>query len=320
MHQLINKIFAAAFENPDLEISHDSAVINIDAKQLAFTTDSYVVQPIFFPGGDIGKLAIYGTVNDLAMSGARPLYLSTGFILEEGLEIEELWKICLSMRNAADETGVKIITGDTKVVDHGKCDRLFINTAGIGVIEQDLEIRPQSIEPGDVIIINGDIGRHGIAIMAKREGLSFESEVKSDCAPLADAVLKMLDAGIEIHCLRDLTRGGLATSLVEIAKTAICRIDINEADIGVHEAVRGACELLGFDPIYVANEGRFVAFVPGKYAEKAMDIIKTSNPDFVPSIIGRVSQNESATVIMKNKLGTSRIIDMLTGEQLPRIC
>lgn len=320
MHQLIDKIFAAAFENPDLEVSHDSAVMNIDSMRLAFTTDSYVVQPIFFPGGDIGKLAVYGTINDLAMSGARPLYLSAGFILEEGLEIEDLWRICLSMRGAADETGVKIITGDTKVVDRGKCDKLFINTAGIGEIEHNLKIKPQSVKASDVIILNGDIGRHGIAVIAKREGLSFESEVKSDCAPLADAVLKMLKAGIEIHCLRDLTRGGLATSLVEIAKSARCQIDIDETRISVYESVRGACELLGFDPIYAANEGRFVAFIPEKDAEEAMEIIKASNPDFRPSVIGKVKQNDSPVVIMKNKLGTSRIIDMLSGEQLPRIC
>jgi hydrogenase expression/formation protein HypE len=320
MHQLIEKIFAAAFENPELEISHDSAIMNVSAQRLAFTTDSYVVQPIFFPGGDIGKLAVYGTVNDLAMSGARPVYLSAGFILEEGLEIEDLWKICLSMRKATDETGAKIITGDTKVVDHGKCDRLFINTAGVGIIEHNLQIRPQSIKEGDVIILNGDIGRHGIAVMAKREGLSFESEVKSDCAPLADAVIKMLEAGIEIHCLRDLTRGGLATSLVEIAKTASCQIEIEEASITVHENVRGACELLGFDPIYVANEGRFVMFLPEKDAENAMKIIKSANPDFVPATIGHASKADSSLVTMKNKLGTSRIIDMLSGEQLPRIC
>jgi hydrogenase expression/formation protein HypE len=320
MHHLIEKIFAAAFENPELETSHDSALINVSTKRLALTTDSYVVQPIFFPGGDIGRLAVYGTVNDLAMSGARPLYLSAGFILEEGLEIEELWRICLAMRKAADETGVKIITGDTKVVDHDKCDRLFINTAGVGVIEHDLEIKPQSIKEGDAIILNGDVGRHGIAVMARREGLSFESEIESDCAPLADAVLKMLEAGIEIHCLRDLTRGGLATNLVEIAKTASCQIEIDENQIAVHENVRGACELLGFDPIYVPNEGRFVTFLPEKDAENAMKIIKSENPDFAPAIIGSVSKADSGLVIMKNRLGTSRIIDMLSGEQLPRIC
>jgi len=320
MHQLIKKIFAAAFDNPHLETGHDGAVFNVPNDRLAFTTDSYVVDPLFFPGGDIGKLAIDGTVNDLAMCGARPLYLSAGFIIEEGLPMDSLWKIALSMREAADEAGVSIVTGDTKVVDKGRGHGLFINTAGVGVIEHDLIIAPPSVRPGDKIIINGDIGRHGMAIMAKREGLSFETTIESDCAPLAGTVRKLLDAGIEIHCLRDLTRGGLASTLVEIASEAGLKIEVGESKIPVCDQVAGACEILGFDPIYVANEGRMVLFVPESDSEKALQILHDNSlwPD--AAVIGRVLEESNGVVIMKGILGAERIIDMLSGEQLPRIC
>ena len=262
MHQLIDKIFKAAFENPALETEHDGAVIRLDSDKLAFTTDSYVVNPLFFPGGDIGSLAINGTINDLAMCGARPLYISVGFIIEEGFPIDKLWRIVLSMRAAADNTGVKIVTGDTKVIDKGKGDGVFINTAGIGSIEHGLSIKPSSVKPGDMIILSGDIGRHGIAVMSQREGLTFETTIGSDCAPLAEPVMKLLRSNVEIHCLRDLTRGGLATALVEIANASGLSIEIEEKTISVLEEVQGACEILGLDPLYIANEGRFIAIVP----------------------------------------------------------
>ncbi|PKK85013.1 MAG: hydrogenase expression/formation protein HypE [candidate division Zixibacteria bacterium HGW-Zixibacteria-1] len=320
MHQLIDKIFAATFANPHLETAHDGAVLKIKGNRLAFTTDSYVVDPLFFPGGDIGKLAIDGTVNDLAMCGARPLYLSAGFIIEEGFSMDSLWRVALSMREAADQAAVSIVTGDTKVVDKGRGHGLFINTAGVGVIEHELTIAPSSVRPGDVVIINGDIGRHGMAIMARREGLAFETTIESDCAPLAATVLKLLDRGINIHCLRDLTRGGLAASLVEIASTSSCRIEVEENKIPVCDQVRGACEILGFDPIYVANEGRMVIFVPDKDADKVMDILHEESLWPEAAIIGKVSGKNDGIVTMKSIIGADRIIDMLSGEQLPRIC
>jgi hydrogenase expression/formation protein HypE len=279
-----------------------------------------VVQPIFFPGGDIGKLAVCGTVNDLAMSGACPLCISAGFILEEGLEIETLWCICLSMQREAEISGVRIITGDTKVVDRGKCDQVYINTAGVGVIEHELDIGPSSMKPGDVVIVNGDIGRHGIAVMAKREGLSFETEIKSDCQSLSPVVSKLLEAGVEIHCMRDLTRGGLASACVELARTSKLQIALEEKSIPVNEQVRGACEMLGFDPLYVANEGRFIMFVSPEDSEKALDIIRTADSGFNPGIIGNVGDGNRGIVTLKTRIGTERIVDMLSGEQLPRIC
>jgi hydrogenase expression/formation protein HypE len=320
MHELIDKLFAAAFSSSGLDYEHDSAVIQVPTGKLAYTTDSYVIQPVFFAGGDIGKLAICGTVNDLAVSGARPIFISAGFILEEGLEIEMLWKICLSMQKEAENVGARIITGDTKVVDKGKCDQIYINTAGIGIIEHDMNIRPSSIKPGDVVIINGDIGRHGMAVMAEREGLSFETEMESDCKSLWPVISKLLQANIEIHCLRDLTRGGLASACVEIARSSKIHIELDEKSIPIMEAVRGACEMLGFDPIYVANEGRFVMFVPSDHAEKALEIIKNADPDFSPAIIGKVSPDKSGLVTLITRMGTERIVDMLSGEQLPRIC
>jgi len=320
MHQLIENIFASSFDNPQLETEHDGVVLDIGRGKLVFTTDSYVVHPLFFPGGDIGTLAVNGTVNDLAMCGARPLYLSVAFILEEGLPIESLWRIAQSMRNAADEADVRIVTGDTKVVDKGRGHGVFINTAGVGVLEHDVTISPASVRPGDVIILNGDVGRHGIAIMAEREGLSFETKIESDCAPLVEPVMKLIDAGIEIHCLRDLTRGGLATALVEIAETSHLHIEIDESGIPVSDDVQGACEILGFDPLYVANEGRFVAFVPEKYAEMTLAILGSDSLGLDARIIGKVTDQNSGLVTMKSIIGAERIVDMLSGEQLPRIC
>jgi len=320
MHQLIEKIFVPGFRNPRLDTRHDGAVLEIGKEKLAFTTDSYVVQPLFFRGGDIGTLAVNGTVNDLAMCGARPLYLSCGFILEEGLPMETLWRIVQSMKGAAAAAGVELVTGDTKVVDRGKGDGVFINTAGVGVILHNMVIAPSSVRPGDRVLLSGDVGRHGIAIMAAREGISFESEIESDCAPLSAVVMALIDAGIDIHCMRDLTRGGLASALVEIAEAARLHVDIDERAIPAREDVRGACEMLGLDPLYVANEGRFAAFVSPRDAECALAIMRSHPSGAEAAIIGSVAGEPPGLVTMKSKIGASRIVDMISGEQLPRIC
>jgi hydrogenase expression/formation protein HypE len=320
MHDLIEKVFVPAFHNPMMDVRHDGAVFGVNNARLAFTTDSYVVKPLFFPGGDIGSIAVTGTVNDLAMCGAKPLYLSAGFILEEGLKTETLWKIIQSMKAAADAAGVQLVTGDTKVVDHGKGDGIFINTSGVGVIEHGLEISPNNVRPGDAIILSGDLGRHGIAIMAAREGLEFETEIESDCAPLASTVSGLILAGIDVHCLRDLTRGGLASALVEIAEASGFEINIIEDQILVREDVQGACEILGFDPMYLANEGRFIAIVPSGEAGRAIEVMNNYATDTHATNIGTVSADRSGGVTMKSVIGASRIVDMFSGEQLPRIC
>jgi hydrogenase expression/formation protein HypE len=320
MHNLIQKMFSAAFSNDILLQDHDSAQIDLPTGKIAFTTDSYVVKPIFFPGSDIGALAVNGTVNDLAMSGAKPLYLSLGLILEEGFPMQELWRVVQSISSSAKSAGVKIATGDTKVVDRGKGDGIFINTSGVGIIEHDLKISPKSIKPGDVIILNGDLGRHGIAIMAEREGLEFEHKILSDCAPLNGIVKKIIDAGIDVHCLRDLTRGGLSSTLNELAQSAGAEIVIDEMLVPVHEDVRGACEILGFDPMYVANEGKFIAIVPEKDSAKCLEIIKTDEFGSEAVRIGEIAGKAESIVKLKSRIGTIRILDMLSGEQLPRIC
>ena len=320
MHQLIGKMFLSAFNNPLLETQHDSTVVEWTGGKLAFTTDSYVVRPIFFPGGDIGSMAVHGTVNDLAMSGARPLYLSSAFIIEEGLPMETLWRVVSSMSGAARRCGVQIITGDTKVVDKGKGDSLYINTAGIGVIEHKQKIAPQNARPGDVVLVSGDLGRHGMAIMAVREGLAFESQIESDSAPVADLVLELLRAGIEIHCLRDLTRGGLASALNEIAEASAVKIEIVEKSVPVREDVHAACEMLGLDPLHVACEGRFAAFIAAKDAERALQIMRGRAAGAGSAVIGQVAENSTPLVTLKSAIGASRILDMPSGEQLPRIC
>jgi hydrogenase expression/formation protein HypE len=321
MHQLIERIFATAFSLPDESERHDSAIVDVEgASRLAFTTDSFVVRPLFFPGGDIGSLAVNGTVNDLAMSGARPSSLSTGFILEEGVPMETVWRIAQSMRAAADAAGVRIVTGDTKVVDRGKGDGVYINTAGVGILDRGVSIGPRAVRPADAVILSGDIGRHGMAIMAQREGLEFETTIESDCAPLAAPVRALLDAGIDIHCMRDLTRGGLASGLVEIASASSTVIRIVERSLAVHDDVAAACEILGLDPMYVANEGCFAAFVPQDQADEAISILRTFDQCREAVRIGAVGESGDGVVLMKSAIGAERVVDLLSGEQLPRIC
>ena len=279
----------------------------------------YVVQPLFFPGGDIGALAVNGTVNDLAMCGAEPLCLSAGFVIEEGFALEDLRRIVASMQAAAMAAGIRIVTGDTKVVERGKGDGLYINTSGIGRILCDIPPRPQNVCPGDVVLISGDIGRHGIAVMSVREGLAFESTLESDCAPLAVTVARLIRADISLNCLRDPTRGGLATSLIEIATTTGLDMRITEAAIPVCDPVRGACEILGLDPLYVANEGRFIAIVPPADAPEALAILRAAPGGEQAGLLGVALAGEGR-VILEDALGASRVLDLLTGEQLPRIC
>lgn len=316
MHQLIEEMFVATFQ-PNAAWQHDAASLELPRDRLAFTTDSYVVTPLFFPGGDIGSLAIHGTVNDLAMAGARPRYLSLSFILEEGLPVDTLWQVVQSIQAAAEQCQVRIVTGDTKVVDRGKGDGIFINTAGIGLLEHDSFIGPGAVQPGDVVLLSGDLGRHGIAILSAREGLAFETTIKSDSAPLAAPVLDLLKQ-VPVHCLRDLTRGGLASALNEIALSANLTIQLEATTIPVQTEVQGACELLGLDPLYVANEGRFVAFVPAAFTAIALDCLQRHNPS--AQAIGTVIDVQSTQVILQSPMGSQRTLDLLSGEQLPRIC
>jgi len=318
-HELVEKSFVKALANPLLAKLDDSAVMDFSGK-LAFTTDSYVVSPIFFPGGDIGRLAICGTVNDLAMSGAKPLYLSLSFIIEEGLPQDELNKIVDSVQKTAQEAGVEIVTGDTKVVNRGSAYKLFINTAGIGIIPEGVLVSGSKARPEDKVILSGTIGDHGIAVLSQREGLSFSTQLESDCAPLGVLVAKMVKASPAIHCLRDPTRGGLATTLNELAKQSEVSIRIEEEKIPVQEEVLAACELLGFDPLYVANEGKLVAIVPAKDADKILKAMRENHYGTGAAIIGEVKAEHPGRVVMKTCLGASRIVDMLVGDLLPRIC
>lgn len=324
MRDLIEGVFFPAFGAGGSDgrrlPPHDSAVLASTDARLALTTDSYVVNPLFFPGGDIGKLAVCGTVNDLAMAGARPKYLTAGFILEEGLPLELLRRVVASMAQTADAAGVRIVTGDTKVVDRGKGDGIFINTSGVGFVRSGVDISPARVEPGDAILLSGDLGRHGVAIVSVREGLSFEGAPESDCAPLNGLVEAMLDADANIHCLRDLTRGGLAAALNEIAMDASVGVEIDEATIPVIPSVAAACELLGFDPLYVANEGRLVAFVPADAADRVLEAMRRHPAAVGPAKIGTVTSTHAGTVELRSRFGGGRIVDLLSGEQMPRIC
>jgi hydrogenase expression/formation protein HypE len=322
---LIDKVFLPAFRNPILDKLDDQAVLTINGARLAFTTDSFVVSPIFFPGGDIGRLAVHGTVNDLAMSGARPLYLSAAFILEEGLAVDDLRRVVESMRAAAEEAGVQFVTGDTKVVNRGKGDQIFITTTGIGVIDGGINISADRARPGDKIILSGYIGDHGMAIMSQRENLEFEGAIESDCASLHGLVADMLatSPAIErdfLHCLRDPTRGGVATTLNEIASRAGVGMTLREQSIPVRDSVKGACEVLGLDPLYVANEGKLLAIVSPEMAEAVLKQMQQHQLGRHAVIIGEVVGNHPGMVLMKTEIGGTRVLDVMFGEQLPRIC
>jgi hydrogenase expression/formation protein HypE len=320
--ELIRKLFAHYFSNETLNTLDDQATLELPGKRLTFSTDSYVVDPIFFPGGNIGDLAVNGTVNDLCMNGARPLYLSAGFILEEGLPLVDLERIVQSMQKAAAQAKVQIVTGDTKVVNRGKGDKIFINTSGIGVIEHDHTIRANNVGPHDVILVSGDIASHGMTILSQREGLAFESPIQSDTAALNGLVDEMVkSAGAGIHAMRDATRGGIAAVLNEFAVASGVQIQLKEEAIPVERAVAGACELLGIDPLYVANEGRLVAAVAPDYADSVLEAMKAhphgAGAVFVGEVMGK---NKAGLVTLRTRLGTERIVDMPLGEQLPRIC
>lgn len=319
--QLIDQVFKPGFDNAALNAATDAAIVHVGGARLAFTTDSFVVKPLFFPGGNIGDLAVSGTVNDLAMMGARPLYLSCGMILEEGLSMQTLTEVVSAMRTAAAAAGITIVTGDTKVVERGHADGLFINTSGIGLIPEGVDIRPQRLLPDDVLIVSADIGRHGMAIMSAREGLEFESPILSDVACLHHLVDGMLVAGIDIHCLRDLTRGGLATCAVELAETTHLLLELQEEAIPVTEDVRAACEILGFDPLYVANEGCMIIAVPPEQAQRTLEVLHSLPGGERAAIAGRVGMPAArGRVELISSLGTRRVVDRLSGEQLPRIC
>ncbi|HEX3068047.1 MAG TPA: hydrogenase expression/formation protein HypE [Thermoanaerobaculia bacterium] len=317
--ELIETMFLPAFRNEYLDRLDDQAVFDVNGSRLAFTTDSFVVTPIFFPGGDIGRLAVNGTVNDLAMSGARPLYLSVAFILEEGLLMGELQRIVESMRQAAAEARVLLVTGDTKVVNRGKGDKIFINTAGVGLIERPVNISASGAKAGDKVIVSGYVGDHGMAILSQRENLTFESDIESDTAPLYDLVEGMLEVG-GIHCLRDPTRGGVATTLNEIAQRSKVSIEIDESAIPVRESVRGACEILGLDPLYVANEGKLVAIVDPVKADAIVAKMRTMKHGADAQVIGTVVASPLTLVFLKTDIGGTRVVDLLWNEQLPRIC
>ncbi len=317
--QLIHDVFLPAFDNPFLRLLDDQAVVDLGGVRVAFTTDSFVVTPLFFPGGDIGKLAVHGTVNDLAMSGARPLYLSSAFIMEEGLPLEELGRVTRSMAEAATAAGVIVVTGDTKVVNRGSADKLFINTAGIGIVPPGVHISASNARPGDVILVSGTVGDHGMAVMSKREGLEFEGDILSDTAPLNRLVEVMLAAG-EIHALRDPTRGGLATVLCELAEASGVGVEVEAARVPVREEVRAACEILGLDPLFVANEGKLVAFVAPQSADAILEAMRGTPEGARSAMIGRAVAAHQRMVLLKTEIGGTRVLDLPFTEQLPRIC
>lgn len=319
-HKLISSVFYPAFRNPLLEQDHDGSIFLVEAGRLALSTDSFVVDPIFFPGGNIGDLAVNGTVNDIACCGARPLYLTAGFILEEGLPLKDLELIVNSMKDAAEKAGVYIIAGDTKVVERGKCDKVFINTTGVGVVSPEIHISPQNAAPGDVIICSAPIGVHGITILSTRESLGFETNIKSDTVALNKMIEALYTAIKDIHVFRDPTRGGLSSTLNEIAEAANVEIELDEELLPVPDAVRAASEILGLDPLYIANEGVVLVILPEEHASKVLDIMHSFPEGKDAVVIGRVTTSGKNTVKMKNLYGGYRMITMLNGDQLPRIC
>lgn len=320
MHELIEQVFRPLLPSSDGNPLNDAAVFEADGAHLAMTTDSFVVDPIFFPGGDIGELAVNGTVNDLAVSGAWPLFMSAAFIIEEGLPFEDLCRIVASMQRACQRGGVALITGDTKVVNRGKGDKVFINTTGIGSVKRGVQISADKARAGDLVLINGAIGAHGVAIMLAREEIDFDQPIRSDTAPLTSLVHDMLGASLEIHCMRDLTRGGLSSALNEIAAASRIGFRIYEDRIPIQDEVRGACEILGLDPLHVANEGKLVAIVRREDAEKAWESMRANSLGKRAAIIGEVVEGHPGRVVMKTQVGGLRVVDMLSGEQLPRIC
>jgi len=317
---LIKKLVLPNFNNPYLKRLDDGAILDIEGLKLAYSTDSYTVDPLFFKGGNIGELAVYGTVNDLAMCGATPLYLSCSFIIEEGFSLSLLKKIVLSMREASIIARVDIVTGDTKVVNQGAADKIFINTSGVGIVKEGVNVSGSNAKVGDIVMINGPIGSHGIAVLSERENLKFETNIKSDTAPLSSLVADILEVSKDIHVLRDPTRGGLATTLNEIALSSKVDVEINEGDISVQEEVRAACEILGYDPLYLANEGKVVTFVPSEIASEVFKKMRKNKYGKESKIIGRVVRKSKGKVYLNTIIGGKRIVDMLTGEQLPRIC
>jgi hydrogenase expression/formation protein HypE len=319
-HDLVREIFLPELSNPFLESLDDSARLMSQEGPMAFTTDSFVVNPIFFPGGDIGKLAVYGTINDLSMVGAIPSYLSLSLIIEEGFPVQDLKKIVLSIREAAGQTGISIVTGDTKVVEHGAADQLFVNTAGIGWIREGIHLSGLNARRGDRVLLSGFIGDHEIAVLSQREGFQFEGDLVSDCAPLNDLVGKMLQVCPSIRCLRDPTRGGLATTLNEIALMSHVGIVVEEERIPARESVRGICELLGLDPLYLANEGKLIAICPPAEVETLLEVMKNHALGREAQIIGTVTEENPGRVVLKTGIGGQRLLDMLTGAQYPRIC
>jgi hydrogenase expression/formation protein HypE len=318
--ELVRQVFLPAFQNPALSRLDDQAIVNVEGIRLAFTTDSYVVKPLFFPGGDIGSLAVHGTVNDLAVGGAIPLFLSAAFIIEEGLPMEVLQKVVNSLHQAANAAGVSVVTGDTKVVDKGSADGLFINTAGLGVVRDGIDLSADRARPGDKILLSGTIGEHGIAILAQREGLEFDGAVASDSAPLHGMIAEMLAATNSIRCMRDPTRGGLSSALNEIAEQSGVGMELLDASIPIREEVMGACELLGLDPLYVANEGKLVAIVAPEDADAALTAMREHPLGSQAAVIGTVVDSHRGLVTLRTALGTTRVVDMLAGDQLPRIC
>ncbi len=321
---LIRDIFLPAFQNPVLARLDDQAIVNVNGQRLAISTDSFVVKPLFFPGGDIGSLAVHGTVNDLAMGGATPLFLSAAFIIEEGFSMDELRRVVNSLRRAAEEVGVPVVTGDTKVVEKGKGDGLFINTTGIGLVPEGVDLSADRARPGDKVLLSGSIGDHGIAILASREGLEFETQIHSDSAALHRLVADMLgvtsNAARDIRCMRDPTRGGVSSTLNEIAERSRVGIELDESSLPIHEQVRGACELLGLDPLYVANEGKLIAIVAPEAADAVLQSMRLHPLGAEAQMIGMVKKEHPGLVTMRTPYGTTRIVDMLAGDQLPRIC
>lgn len=318
--ELIEHLFLPAFRNPTIDQLGDSAVLALAGERLAFSTDSFVVRPLFFPGGNIGELAVNGTVNDIAMSGARPLFLSAGFILEEGMPIDQLGSIVAAMGAAARHAGVQLVTGDTKVVDRGHGDGVYINTSGFGLVPEGVRIGPDQARPGDLVIISGELGVHGIAILSVREGLEFGAPIESDTAPLNGLVAEMLEETREIHVLRDPTRGGLASTLNEIARSSGVGIALDERALPVPPEVRAACEMLGMDPLYVANEGKLAAIVPAHVAERLLARMQNHPLGRRATVIGRVTDQHPGVVVARTGIGGTRVVDMMVGEQLPRIC